>query len=338
METLNPEIKSKIVSFLGQKEYGASSSEVSKKTGHNRITITKYLEIMHANKEVEVEDVAQARLWRLKTTDNKAKVLIVDDEPNVVELVALSLIPGKYEVIKAYSGLDALDRVYQEKPDIIILDLMMPNVDGYEVCKRIKNSSITQHIPIIILSAKGEVKDKLQSMELGADDYITKPFDPMEMEARVNSVLRRVRKDIDTHPLSKLPGKMSLEEEIKKRLKGKNKFHVFCFYLADIEKYKKESGYRWADDIVSIMARGFSNSLKDIDDGFLAHTTRDKFVVVSKHKKAEDIINWTFEKMLPYLQNNGSAVKGLKLHLNKIDSENIKLKNDFTDFCEKIGI
>ncbi len=338
METLNTEIKKKIIEFLKTKEFGASSSEIAKKTGHNRITITKYLEIMNANNEVVVEDVAQARLWRLKARSDKSKVLVVDDEPNVVELVSLSLIPGKYEVIKAYSGLDALDRVYQLKPDLVILDLMMPNVDGYEVCKRIKNSSLTRHIPIIILSAKGEVKDKLETMELGADDYITKPFDPMELEARVSTLLRRVRNDIDTHPLTKLPGKGSLEEEIKKKLKINEEFLIYSYYIENTENYKKELGYRYFDDTMSIIARGFANALEEFEGIFLAHIINDKFIVISNSEKVEKKINETFENMLPYI-THGQEDSGLKLKKTKVSSKKIINKEkDMNKIFEKLGI
>lgn len=330
METLNTEIKNKITDFLAQKEFGASSSEISKKTGHNRITVTKYLEIMNANNEVTVKDVAQARFWRLKTKNDKSKILVVDDEPNVVELVSLSLIPGKYEILKAYSGLDALDRVYQVKPDLIILDLMMPNVDGYEVCKRLKNSPITRHIPIIILSAKGEIKDKLQTMELGADDYMTKPFDPMELEARVKSLLRRVRKDIDTHPLTKLPGKLSLEEEIKKKLKSKEEFHIYSYSLKDIENHKKEMGYRWVDDTLSILGRAFSGALEEFPNAFLAHTINDKFIILSKEERIEKKISETFEKMLPYITNE-TGKKNIKLEKTKISSKKLPKKGEIID-------
>ncbi len=337
MDTLNKEIKDKIVDFLGKKDFGASSSEISKNTGHNRITVTKYLEIMNANGELEVEDVAQARLWRLKSKNQKPKILIVDDEPNVVELVALSLIPGKYKAIKAYSGLDALDKVYQENPDLIILDLMMPNVDGYEVCKRIKNSSLTQHIPVIILSAKGEIKDKLQSMQLGADDYITKPFDPMEMEARVNAVLRRVRKDIDTHPLTKLPGKSSLEEEIRKKLKSKKEFHLHCFHIPDIEKFKKEKGYRRTDDTIALIARAFANTLNDFQDSFLAHTIRDKFVIVSSEKEVENAIKKTFENILPYITKNPEK-PNIKIETKKVSSKKLETEKGFQKIFEDLEL
>lgn len=308
---MNSGIKEKILAYLKSKN-GASSSEIAKNIGHNRITVTKYLEILKANGEVSAEDVAQARLWYVKDNSRKPKILIVDDEPSVVDLVALSLIPGKYEVLKAYSGLDALDKVYQEMPDLIILDLMMPGVDGFEVCRRLKNSSVTQHIPVIILSAKGEVKDKLEGMQTGADDYITKPFDPMEMEARVNTVLRRTKKDIDTHPLTRLPGKISCKEEIEKNINNGNDFHLVVFRLNNLEDYKKKFGYRKANDTISLIARAFSDAVKDVE-GFICHTVSDNFILITKDKKNTMKIKEAFDKVLPYIYSNSEGKEKLGL-------------------------
>ncbi|MFW5991146.1 MAG: response regulator transcription factor [Candidatus Nanoarchaeia archaeon] len=330
MQNTNFKIQDRILEYLKTKEYGASSSEISKQIGHNRITVTKYLEVMYANDWVTVEDVAQARLWRVKKTDEKAKVLIVDDEPSVVELVALSLIPGKYKVLKAYSGLDALDRVYQEKPDLIILDLMMPGVDGYEVCRRLKNSSITHHIPIIILSAKGEVKDKLKGMDLGADDYITKPFDPMEMEARVNTILRRTKKDIDTHPLSRLPGKTSCNEKIQELINQGEKFYVFSYTISMLEDYKKKYGYRKTNDAISIIARALSNTIDGSED-FLYHTIADSFILITPHKKDSKKIREAFETVLPYIYDVDKEKKPLEIREKNIPLAKIKKTNDILE-------
>ena len=104
-------------------------------------------------------------------------VLIVDDEPHIVNLIKLSLNKDKYSVIGAYSAREALMHINKTTPDIVVLDLMMPGVNGYELC--------TQNIPILILSAKSQMNDKLHAIDVGADDYMTKPFDPMELIKRI---------------------------------------------------------------------------------------------------------------------------------------------------------
>jgi DNA-binding response OmpR family regulator len=115
----------------------------------------------------------------------KQKILIVDDEPHIVNLVRLTLSGEKYEVFSAYSGMEALALAKQIRPDLIILDLMMPNMDGYQVCEELRKDSRTMNTPIMILSAKSQLVDKFKSINVGADDYMVKPFDPEELVKRV---------------------------------------------------------------------------------------------------------------------------------------------------------
>jgi two-component system, OmpR family, alkaline phosphatase synthesis response regulator PhoP len=117
-----------------------------------------------------------------------AKILVVDDEANIVELARLYLKNEGYEVVSAGNGLAALDRVRQDQPDLMVLDIMLPGMDGWEVCKQVRQTS---RLPIIMLTARGDDVDKIVGLELGADDYMVKPFNPRELVARVKAVLRR---------------------------------------------------------------------------------------------------------------------------------------------------
>lgn len=116
------------------------------------------------------------------------KILIADDEPEIRDLLRLYLENDKYEVVEAVNGIDALRLMDDEKPDLIMLDIMMPQMDGYQVLKHIREDN---NVPVIIISAKDEDSEKILGLNLGADDYIAKPFNPLEVIARVNSALRR---------------------------------------------------------------------------------------------------------------------------------------------------
>ncbi|ATW23700.1 response regulator transcription factor [Candidatus Formimonas warabiya] len=118
----------------------------------------------------------------------KAKILVVDDDPNIVDLVRIYLEKEMFDVKTAYHGEGAMELFYSWTPDLVLLDIMMPQMNGWEVCTQIRKVS---RIPVIMLSARGETFDKVLGLELGADDYIVKPFDPKEMVARVKAVLRR---------------------------------------------------------------------------------------------------------------------------------------------------
>jgi len=140
----------------------------------------------------------------------EAKILIVDDEKNIVELIKFHLKKENYRVIEAYKGKDALDLYRKEKPDLIILDVMLPDMGGFEVCKTIRKES---RVPIIMLTAKGEEIDKILGFELGADDYITKPFSPRELLARIKAVLKRTRtSNIDTNQIQVGPFKINFNK------------------------------------------------------------------------------------------------------------------------------
>ncbi len=121
----------------------------------------------------------------------KHKVMIVDDEPDIVKLVKISLELANFEVIEAFSGQEALDKVQGTKPDLILLDIMMPDINGFEVCQRLKADTPTRHIPVIMLTAKGQRGDAMQGLKVGADDYIIKPFDPYELSEQVLEILKK---------------------------------------------------------------------------------------------------------------------------------------------------
>lgn len=123
----------------------------------------------------------------------KEKILIVEDEKDIVKMLDYNLKKEGFKTLSAHNGEDGLDMARKENPDLILLDLMLPEMDGMDVCKAIKNEAKTSHIPIIILTAKAQETDKIVGLELGADDYMTKPFSPRELIARIKAVLRRMK-------------------------------------------------------------------------------------------------------------------------------------------------
>lgn len=135
------------------------------------------------------EETIQQRLDAL--ADNRQAIMIVDDEPDALLATQRALEADGYNVIVARSGPEALEKMGETVPDAIILDVMMPEIDGFEVCRLLKKNDRLKHIPVIMLTAKGQTDDKVEGIELGADDYITKPFELRELKARIKMVLRR---------------------------------------------------------------------------------------------------------------------------------------------------
>ena len=148
----------------------------------------------------------------------RVRILVVDDEPDILELIRYNLTRNNYDMTGVASGEEAFASVRMSPPDLVVLDLMLPGVDGLEVCRRLKNDARTAGIPVIILSAKGEEADVVTGLELGADDYLTKPFSPRVLLARIKAVLRRQQSEpeagdavITHHGLQIHPGRHEVQ-------------------------------------------------------------------------------------------------------------------------------
>lgn len=120
------------------------------------------------------------------------KVLVVEDEKDIADLIMFNLQRAGYEVIQAHDGIKGVETALSERPDLIVLDLMLPGRDGYSVFREVRRDSRTSHIPVIMLTARAQTEDRIQGLEAGADDYLTKPFSPKELVLRVNAILKRV--------------------------------------------------------------------------------------------------------------------------------------------------
>jgi two-component system alkaline phosphatase synthesis response regulator PhoP len=157
----------------------------------------------------------------MKDISRKKKILVVDDEKDLTALVSLHMKMAGFEVLTASNGEKALDLSRIEKPDLIILDLMLPKIDGWQVCERLRQDIATRDIPVIMLTARAETEDKLKGFEVGADDYVTKPFSPRELVARVKRVLARAEAE-PTMPKRYIKGKVEIDlENFEVKLGGK---------------------------------------------------------------------------------------------------------------------
>lgn len=179
------------------KEGVFTTSEIVSRVNMSKVTALKYLECLKGKDLVDYNEIGPSKVWFLKTGEEKiekVKVLVVDDDTNVINIVRDSLPSNAYEILEAANGKEALGMVFAESPDIMVLDIMMPDMDGYRVCEELKEHDSTKDMPIIILSAKTSVEDKLKAMDIGIDDYMVKPFDPRELNARIRMRLKGINK------------------------------------------------------------------------------------------------------------------------------------------------
>lgn len=219
------------------------------------------------------------------------RILLVDDEQNILDIVRFNLEVEGYHVITALDGEEALRKVYETRPDLVLCDIMMPEIDGLEVCRRLKADSRTDQIPIVMLSAKAQPQDKMASIEAGADDFITKPFDFSDLVARIKINLVRARQKRDVSPLTGFPGSISIEAEIKQRVTNNGKFAVLYVDIDNFKPFNDVYGFPQGDKVIKLLAGIIDEAARTLGnyDDFVGHGGGDDFVIITTPEKAKDI-------------------------------------------------
>jgi PleD family two-component response regulator len=226
------------------------------------------------------------------------RILVVDDEEHIRKIIKFQLEKAGYSVETAEDGVEALKVIESCPPDLILLDLMMPKLDGYEVCKRLKSNYETSHIPVIMVTAKADLENKLQGFEDGANDYIAKPFAVTELLVRVRNVLQWSQLQRQANPLTGLPGNVSIEKELERRTANGSKF---TFMYADIDNFKAFNdyyGYRRGDEAIKLTSKILIEAIKgagDSDD-FLGHIGGDDFVIITTPERCDPIARYVIKK------------------------------------------
>lgn len=214
-------------------------------------------------------------------------ILVADDDPAIVRLVEINLKFEGYDVLTAEDGEEALRVVNERLPALVLLDIMMPKLDGYEVCERIRAESRTRHINVIMLTAKSLSADKIVGLTAGADDYVLKPFDPMELVARVRATLRRSKEMRSSSPLTGLPGNVQIEDEIRRRHSKAEDVAVCYADLDNFKGYNDRYGFLQGDQAISYTAAVLREVAEGIPHSFVGHVGGDDFVLVVDYDDAE---------------------------------------------------
>jgi diguanylate cyclase (GGDEF)-like protein len=212
-----------------------------------------------------------------------ARILIADDERSVRQLLEIVLSKEGYEVKVVHNG-DELIRAAQEQvPDVVIVDLMMPMMDGYEAIRQLRNDTRTAHLPMMILTAKSKPEDVVTGFETGADDYITKPFNIPELLARIKGLLRRAAAQPVRSPLTGLPGNVLLTEEIRYRLKNGAPFALLYVDLDNFKAFNDTYGPARGDRVIKLVAELLIDTVQGHGTGadFIGHIGGDDFAVLT---------------------------------------------------------
>jgi diguanylate cyclase (GGDEF)-like protein len=209
-------------------------------------------------------------------------ILVVDDDPDIARFVEVNLRSAGYDVAVAADGEEALARAADLRPDLVLLDVMMPRIDGFEVAQRLRKSPTTANASIIMLTAKALSADKVTGLQAGADDYIIKPFDPIELLARVKGTLRRAKEMRNLSPLTGLPGNIRIQEEIERQVRDGRDFAVLYCDLDNFKTYNDQRGFVRGDRLIQATARIIQDAVVERagSEGFIGHVGGDDFVAV----------------------------------------------------------
>jgi diguanylate cyclase (GGDEF)-like protein len=209
-------------------------------------------------------------------------VLVADDDEDIVRFVEINLRLEGFDVATASDGQEALRIAYESMPDLVLLDVMMPVIDGFEVCQRLRNDSRTKGISVIMLTAKSLSADKVVGLTAGADDYIIKPFDPMELVARVKSAMRRTKEMRDLNPLTHLAGNYQIQAEVERRVESGAAFAAMYIDLDNFKAFNDHYGFLRGDAAIKLLGSiiGQSVTRHGNDRSFIGHIGGDDFVVL----------------------------------------------------------
>lgn len=244
----------------------------------------------------------------------KLKILVVDDDADILDLLEATL-EREFTVVKASKGSEALAKIKKESPNLLILDYMLPDLSGTDICKTLRKDPFSLNLPILMLTGKGEVEDKVRGLGAGADDYMVKPFAPEELLARVNMLIRRSNTNLDANPLTRLPGNVSIHKELTVQIENKQDFAVLYIDIDNFKALNDYYGFEKGDMVIKETARILINSIQHegtVND-FIGHIGGDDFMLITLPKNAEAMaksIIRQFDKITPSFFEEKDRVKG----------------------------
>ena len=215
------------------------------------------------------------------------RVLVTDDDMSIRALLQEVLEDAGYLVDTACDGKEALDKIGRSTPDLLLLDVEMPVMNGWAVVKALKGDSLLQHLPVLLLTSLSQTKHKIQGLDLGADDYLTKPFNVGELLARVRNAVRRSNAGLEANPLTRLPGNNSIEREIAARIQAGAPFMVLYADLNNFKAFNDRYGFIRGDRV--IQGTGLILVAARPAGDFVGHVGGDDFVLLTIPERAEAV-------------------------------------------------
>lgn len=228
----------------------------------------------------------------------KGRILVVEDDLDISKMLRIYFDSQGYEVLVATRGGDALDTCRTKLPNVVVLDIQLPDIDGYEVCRSLRSNTRTSYVPIIFLTQKDERSDKIAGLELGADDYITKPFDIEELKLRVEGAIRRSLREALTHPVTNLPAGKLIEEQLKRVKDAAEPWTLLYFGIRNVNAFKEIYGPIQVNEVLIFLADIMREAVEvngTLND-FIGQASDNDFIIISTPKAASAICKTVTER------------------------------------------
>ncbi len=276
--------------------------------------------------------------------DPKSKILIVEDDPDVAEMLTAYFRTQDYEVFTVNWGEDGVRSALQVNPDLAILDIRLPDIDGYEVARRLRTDRRTSEIPIIFLTEKRDRADRLQGLELGADDYITKPFDVQELRLRVRNALKRVSQGSLTNPVTGLPEGALVDEKLSEVL-GKEGTSLLFVSIQNMATFREAYGFVASDDVLRAVSLMIVNTMREFSrpEDFLGHLSATEFVLIvlpsnlaALSDKLRSRLEQSVEYFYPIKDREQAAKRSDRLGAKLVEVTSLKTHADVEQFKSEL--
>ncbi|VVB73551.1 Chemotaxis protein CheY [uncultured archaeon] len=321
------QLEQDIIALLSAKDGGLETNELIKEfSNYEKDDVKGALVRLKSDSRIDSRSLGKVDYWYLLTPSKQKKVLIVEDDKDINNLIRLSISDG-YEVESAFDGGEALKKIHTFKPDLVVLDLMLPGPNGLEICEKIKSSPDTKNTTVIIVSAADAAVNRFFGIKNGADYYIKKPFEPMELKALTNIFLKKHGSLFD--PLVDLPDIRRLLDNIKSYIKEDAEF--IKVDLEGLEEYRDVYGDKDARLMVRLVSQMLQDKINESEgDLFLSYLGESSFVVAAKSGAASKLLSETeaeFRRVTQFIKQkhmHGDLME--KLERGKTGAQSMPLK------------
>ena len=221
----------------------------------------------------------------------KGRILVVEDDVDISKMLRIYFESQGYEVLVSPRGNEALETCRRKLPNVVVLDIQLPDIDGYEVCRSLRSNTRTSYVPIIFLTQKDERSDRIAGLELGADDYITKPFDIEELKLRVEGSIRRSRQTALTHPVTNLPAGKLIEEQLKQVKDSPDPWMFLYFGIRHVNAFKETVGPIHVNEVLIFLADIMREAIEahGTMNDFIGQASDNDFIIITTPEVAPNI-------------------------------------------------